>query len=45
MIGKKIRANADFPIQNPSKTAYLVVAAVIVLLYVVGAALAASVSV
>ncbi len=45
MIGKNIRANASFPIQEPSKIAYLVIAAVIVLLYVVGAALASSVSV
>jgi len=42
MIGQNIRANADFPIQSPSKTAYLVIAAVIFLLYVVGAVVASS---
>jgi len=42
MIGDTIRANADAPIQEPSKTAYLFLAVVVLLMYVVGSVLASS---
>jgi hypothetical protein len=42
MIGKKIRANASYPIQSPGKTALLVMAALILLLYVGGFVIASS---
>jgi len=44
MIGKKLRANAGFPIQSPGKTAGTVIAVVVLLLYVVGFVLASSLS-
>lgn len=34
MIGDKIRANADYPIQYPEKTAFIVAAAVLLIVYV-----------
>jgi len=42
MIGKKLRANASYPIHSPTKVAYLVIAALVVLLYVGGFVIASS---
>ena len=42
MIGKNLRANASYPIQSPGKTAFLIITAIIVLLYVGGFVLASS---
>jgi hypothetical protein len=44
MIGKKLSANASYPIQSPTKVAYLVIALFVVLLYVFGTFLASSLS-
>jgi hypothetical protein len=45
MIGERIRANADAPLQEPSKTAYLFLAVVVLLMYVVGSVISSSLSV
>jgi len=42
MIGKKIRANASYPIQSPGKVAFFIISALIVLLYVGGFVIASS---
>jgi hypothetical protein len=44
MIGKNLRANASYPIQAPTKVAYLVLAVLVVALYVVGFVLSSSLS-
>jgi len=44
MIGKKLRANASYPTQSPTKVAYLIIALVVVLLYVLGTFIASSLS-
>jgi len=42
MIGKKIRANASYPIQSPGKIAFLIIASFIILLYIGGFVIASS---
>ena len=44
MIGENLRANADKPLQKPSKTAYLFLAAVVLLIWVVGSLISSSLS-
>lgn len=34
MIGDKIRANADYPVQDPGKTSAIVAVAVLLIVYV-----------
>jgi len=44
MIGKKIKANAGFPIDDPMKMAYAVIASFVVAFFVLGIYLASSLS-
>jgi hypothetical protein len=44
MIGEDIRANAEFPIQEPTKIAYLFLGAVVLLVWVLGSVISSSLS-
>ncbi|MCX2819924.1 MAG: hypothetical protein ACI9QA_000534 [Methanobacteriota archaeon] len=45
MIGEEIRTNADAPIREPSKTAYLFLSVVVLLIWVGGSVVSSSLSV
>jgi len=44
MIGDDISANADAPVREPGKTAYLFLAVVVLLVWVVGSLVSSSLS-
>jgi hypothetical protein len=44
MIGEDLRANAEFPIQEPTKIAYLFLAVVVLLIWILGSVISSSLS-
>jgi len=44
MIGDRLKANASFPVQDPTKTAVLLLGALFVVFYILAVFLASSVS-